>query len=301
MSYIHPAALAARRKYRTRHDAWRFAAPGTPEAKMPGWLDPSATRVRLKEAQEEEARAQQAAAQEQFEHELAQLRWEVKKLKLEHELWLFEQKYSPNQPRDELGRWTSGANSVGDAAAAGTEDRVWLGREYLSDATPDPLWPGAQYAEATSGRYPVNLDEEEAPRGIGHTLREHVGKSDAELMRKLDEDWQRFRTGRFEITEYRPAQGSFLSRESANDFVNRTLEENKETVDRVASGAQDRATLEKRFGYVTGKEAFRANGDAEPYVRSTHGIRMVIRHDLRSENGYRVYTAFPVNEYVTKR
>ena len=57
MSYMHPAALAARRKYWTRHDAWRFAAPGTPEAKMPGWLDPSATRVRLKEAQEEEARA----------------------------------------------------------------------------------------------------------------------------------------------------------------------------------------------------------------------------------------------------
>ena len=57
MSTIHPAALAARRKYWTRPDAYRFAPPGTPEAKMPGWLDPSATRVRLKEAQEEEARA----------------------------------------------------------------------------------------------------------------------------------------------------------------------------------------------------------------------------------------------------
>ena len=257
-------------------------------------------RAPEREPQEEEARAQQAAAQEQFEHELPQLRWEVKKLKLEHELWLFEQKYSPNQPRDELGRWTSGANSVGDAAAAGTEDESGSGA-ILSDATPGPLWPGAQYAEATSGRYSVNLDEEEAPRGIGHTLREHVGKSDAELMRKLDEDWQRFRTGRFEITEYRPAQESSCLRESSNDFVNRTLEENKETVDRVASGAQDRATLEKRLGYVTGKEPFRANGDAEPYVRSTYGIRMVIRDDLRSENGYRVYTAFPVNEYVTKR
>src|ERR1044072_271332 len=61
LSYIHPAALEARRKYWTRHDAWRFAAPGTPEAQMPGWLDPSMTRVRLKEAQEEEARAAFAA------------------------------------------------------------------------------------------------------------------------------------------------------------------------------------------------------------------------------------------------
>jgi hypothetical protein len=122
MSYIHPAALEARRKYWTRPDAYRFAAPGTPEAKMPGWLDPSATRVRLKEAQEEEARAQAAAEQEQFEHEL----------------WLFEQKYSPNQPRDELGRWTSGANSVGDAAAAGTEDGSGSS-EVLSDASLDPI------------------------------------------------------------------------------------------------------------------------------------------------------------------
>jgi len=54
MSYIHPAAVAHRRDLYTRHDAWRVA----PEAKMPGWLDPSATRVRLKEAQEEEARAE---------------------------------------------------------------------------------------------------------------------------------------------------------------------------------------------------------------------------------------------------
>jgi len=51
MAWIHPAAVEHRRKLFTRADAYRFAAPGTPEAKMPGWLDPSATRVRLKEAQ----------------------------------------------------------------------------------------------------------------------------------------------------------------------------------------------------------------------------------------------------------
>jgi hypothetical protein len=66
--------------------------------------------VRLREAQEEEARAQAEAAQEELERELLQLRWEVKKLKLEHELWLFDQKYSPSQPRvpagsREGGRW----------------------------------------------------------------------------------------------------------------------------------------------------------------------------------------------------
>ena len=59
--------------------------------------------------------------------------------------------------------------------------------------------------------------------------------------------------------------------------------------------------MEKRFGYVTGKEAFRSNADADPYIRNTYGVRVVIRHDLRSERGYRVYTSFPVNEYVTMK
>ena len=52
MTYFHPAWLEHQRKRYLRADAYRFAAPGTPEAKPPGWLDPSMTRVRLKEAQE---------------------------------------------------------------------------------------------------------------------------------------------------------------------------------------------------------------------------------------------------------
>ena len=55
MSYVNPAWLEHQRTLQ-RADAYRFAPPGSPEAKPPGWLDPSATRVRLKEAQEEEAR-----------------------------------------------------------------------------------------------------------------------------------------------------------------------------------------------------------------------------------------------------
>ena len=115
---MHPASLEARRKNWTRPDAYRFAPPGSPEAKMPGWLDPWATRVRVKEAQEEEARAQEAAAQEEFERELLQLRWEVKKLKLEHELWLFEQKYSPNQPRSPTGNPDGGGGRVEASVSA---------------------------------------------------------------------------------------------------------------------------------------------------------------------------------------
>src|SRR5436853_1166584 len=93
-----------------RADAYRFATPGTPEAKPPGWLDPSMTRVRWKEAQEEEARAQKAAAQEEFEREVAQLRASHERVKqdlaeINYELaWrTFLRKYSPNQRRVPAG------------------------------------------------------------------------------------------------------------------------------------------------------------------------------------------------------
>src|SRR5947208_1634285 len=106
MTYFHPAWLEHQRKRFTRADAYRFAAPGTPEAKPPGWLDPSATRVRLKEAQEEEARAQEAAEQEALEREVAALRASHERarimladVKFELALRALGRKYSESQPR----------------------------------------------------------------------------------------------------------------------------------------------------------------------------------------------------------
>src|SRR3954469_19531329 len=72
-----------RRKLYERQDAWRLAPPGTPEARMPGWLDPSATRVRLKEAQEEARAAFGAqvadlrASHERLKAELAEISYEL--------------------------------------------------------------------------------------------------------------------------------------------------------------------------------------------------------------------------------
>ena len=63
MSYMHPAALEHRRKYWLRPDAYRFAAPGTPEAKMPGYLHPWAAVARAEKAAQDEARARVAAEQ----------------------------------------------------------------------------------------------------------------------------------------------------------------------------------------------------------------------------------------------
>lgn len=138
------------------------------------------------------------------------------------------------------------------------------------------------------------MNEEEV-RG-GHTLRDHVGKTDDELLDVVRTDWIRRTVGRFEITDFRLAEGSFSSAESANDFVNRTLEDNRGSVDQVASGREASVTLDKRFGYPTGREAFRPFGDSEPYMRNTYGVRVIIQHDATASGGYRVRISFPINE-----
>ncbi|TMI99425.1 MAG: hypothetical protein E6G97_22820 [Alphaproteobacteria bacterium] len=123
MSYANPIWLEGRRKYWTRPDAYRFAPPGSPEAKMPGWIDPWMTRVRAKEAAEDAA-----AEQEEFEREVLALRHDFAKLKLEYELRCFQRKYSPDQQRSpkgnpDGGQWTSGSGGShpanGDASQSG--------------------------------------------------------------------------------------------------------------------------------------------------------------------------------------
>ena len=182
---------------------------------MPGWLDPSATRVRLKEAQEEEARAQAAAAHEEFERGLLELRWLVKSLRTDLLLRELRQKYSPDQPRDELGRWTSRASRLGDAAAA---DNNVDSDEVPSDANPDPIRPGAQYAQNEPRGRPIDLLEEQ--RLGGHAIEGHVGKSQQFLLNRARElalaaerkgDW-------FDGIRV----GSFSSLEAANRLVNAT-------------------------------------------------------------------------------
>jgi hypothetical protein len=138
------------------------------------------------------------------------------------------------------------------------------------------------------------LAEEEAIGG--HTLRRHTDRTDDSLIDWLNSDYKRIRTGNLEITEFPEAEGAFRSREDANDLVNQVLQRNKDKVDQVAAGKLDYAKLQHRFGSVTGREAFRPNGDSEPYIRDTYSVRVVIRHDKRSWRGYRVHTAFPVND-----
>lgn len=97
------------------------------------------------------------------------------------------------------------------------------------------------------------------------------------------------------ITVARRAQGSFLSIEDANNFVNRVLEDNHAAVMDVAPGRLQEAEFIKRFGYVTGKEAYRPDPNSEPFIRPTYEVFVHIETDSRSRNGFRVFRAFPMN------
>ncbi|HXO72774.1 MAG TPA: RNase A-like domain-containing protein [Bradyrhizobium sp.] len=112
----------------------------------------------------------------------------------------------------------------------------------------------------------------------------------------MNADYERSTSGNLEITRFRDAEGSFATREQANDYVNQLLKLERDKVDQVATGAAKRLKLESRIGSVTGYEAFRLNGDSDPYIRDTYGVRAIIIHDSRSQRGYTVRTAFPVNQ-----
>jgi Phage portal protein/Bacterial CdiA-CT RNAse A domain len=179
-------------------------------------------------------------------------------------------KYRQDQPRTpagngrESGRWVDGGGASGE---------------------------GVQLAQTAGERqYSVNLKEEELKGG--HTIRDHVGKSDSELLAVVQRSIIRTPF----VTLSKKSQSSFASLEAANDFVNRLLEENMDKVDAVASGKMKDTWLERRFGYPTGKEAFRPGPELDPYIRPTYNAGVFILHAPGTTQGYRVLTAYPTND-----
>jgi hypothetical protein len=286
MATIHPDAIAHHRKRWLRHDAYRFAPPGSPEAD-PGLSHPWAEVARREQAAADGAKARALAEQDEFEREVlalraanARVRIMLADLKFELALRALGRKYSPDQPRvpagnPDGGQWTDGGGEQS------RDERV-----VLSDASPDPVVPGAQYAAARSG-YRVDLLEEES-RG-GHTMEKHVNRSPEALIAQVRE-----------IFDQRPhahdvRSGSFPSIEAATKLVSSTLAQNQTVVDRIASGELTRALVISDFGSVTGTEAVMATSRSQPYFQDTYRVGAVIVHDPLSPSGYRIISAFPTN------
>jgi hypothetical protein len=299
-----------------RPDIARWMKPGVD----PADVIPALARERAqKEAAKERARAAEDAAFEAaIEHARrvqAALRAEVDELKAARARQRLEEaKYSPSQPRIPKrnpggGQWTrigggggpspstDMAPPMGDvdigAGSSETDGLFNIGGTGTDSANSSDGVLKVVAADESGQRYSVDLEEEDA-RG-GHGKSKHVGKTDSELIDVLNGDYLRRQSGNLEITEFREAEGSFASLEQANELVSQALKRNTDEVDKVAAGKIKGAKLEERFDFVTGKEAFRPNGDSDPYIRDTYGVRVVIRHDTRSWRGYRVQTAFPVN------
>jgi hypothetical protein len=308
-----------------RHDIKRFLKPGTDPA------DVFPALARRRDA-EDAAFAAKIAKHRQvlaaLREEVASMRADLLRRRLAEQI-----KYSPTQPRvpggnPRGGQWTDRSGGQGMVAGpsqdAGQSQDADLalpmgnidvgdvsGSSELGDLfqiTPSDTRTDAGNlsdsivkvaADNSERRYSVDLREEEA-RG-GHTLRDHVGKTDDYLIGVMNSDYKRFQSGNLEITEFRDAEGSFATREQANDHVNQLLKLESDKVDQVATGVEKRLKLESRIGSVTGKEAFRPNGDSDPYIRDTYGVRAVIINDSRSPRGYTVRTAFPVNERPGRR
>jgi CDI toxin RNase A-like protein len=78
--------------------------------------------------------------------------------------------------------------------------------------------------------------------------------------------------------------------------VNATLARNPAVVEKVASGLSTRELVTAIFASKTGIEAYRPSEHAEPYLRDTYGVGVVIVHDPSSAKGYLILTAYPRND-----
>lgn len=182
--------------------------------------------------------------------------------------------YHVDQPRVPAGNPNGGQWADGDAGD---------GYDFDDDARI------VRISDDADRRYTVLLSEEKL-RG-GHTLREHVSKTDAQMVARVQASKRSFPF----VTYGLKRNGSFESIEIANDLVNRTLEMNAFEVDDVATGRKYDAFLTSRFGYKTGREAYTA-GQLEPYMRTTYGVGVYILHEPRNPRGYRIHTAYPRND-----
>jgi hypothetical protein len=167
--------------------------------------------------------------------------------------------FSPNQPRDDHGRWT---NSNGSAP------------------------------QNTSDRNPGIIELQNEGKDGKHAIDEHVGKSDEYLLNRI----QSSRIHGLFVAAGLQAAGTFPSLDAANKLVSSTLADSETEIAKyLASNRNSPLAIDKYFASPTGREAYANSGRSAPYMRDTTGVRAVIRRDPSTSRGYSIVTAFPVN------
>ena len=274
-----------------RHDYARWLKPGTDPAEVYPHLK------RQREAAEDAAFAAKIAASRRV---LAELRAEVNELRAAlARRRLEEAKYSPSQPRvpsgnPRGGQWTdrSGGQSTGTSPAQpmGNVDIGDVsGSSEVGDLfqikPDDTRVDGVQLAGE-----PIDLLEQEQ-RG-GHAISEHAGRTYDDLKSRARENAQNILD---RGDDFRGARvGSFTSVQSANRLVNSTISDNQDKIDQAMRDGEPGVLISKSFKSPTGYEAYLARAHAEPVIRNTFSVEVLIRPDLGSARGWRVHTAYPV-------
>jgi len=181
-----------------------------------------------------------------------------------------ERRYAPDQPRVPAGNADGGQWTDGGSGFGGTR-------------------PGRPSTLVAQG-YGVNLtDEPEA----AHIISEHVGRSPTYLAARLRQ-MLADTTGQGN-SGAGLAVSSFPSLEAAQKLVNSTLGRNGETVAAVARGDLPGAILDADFAAPTGYEQYAISEHAQLVARTTHGVRVVIRHDPSQAKGFAIVSAYPSN------
>ncbi len=205
------------------------------------------------------------------------------------------QKYNADEPRvpkgnPGAGRWTGQGGDAARTRAADASEHPSQPDQAASDAE-----PGVQVAAGTGGPgYPIDLQQEETPHGIGHTIERHVGKSEEYLLSRLSDQLQSIQA-LGDTARGLKGRGSFSSLQAANDLVNATVDDNRDKVDLVIGGLSPIQQLDKEFGYPTGYEAFAERERSTPFIRETYSVRVIIVRDQNSARGYGILTAYPTN------
>jgi hypothetical protein len=137
---------------------------------------------------------------------------------------------------------------------------------------------------------PIDLLEQQQ-RG-GHAISEHAGRTYDYLKSRSRENGQNILD---RGDDFRGVSvGSFTSVQSANRLVNSTISGNQDKIDQAIRDGEPGITISKRFTSPTGYEAYLSRPHAEPYIRDTFGVKVVIRPDPGSARGWRVQSAYPI-------
>jgi HK97 family phage portal protein len=209
----------------------------------------------------------------------------------------FEARYAPDQPRVPAGSSTGGQWTGGGVGGGGSV----TGSVSLLDApeqvavnvdanVADDLGIGRLFERI--GELVINLLDEEGGAHEGHAIRDHIGKSDAQLKNATRNTVKKI----LGIWVWKDQIGSFSSLTAANKLVNATLANNRALIKDIIEGRIGGGIAEAWFDAPTGYQSYLSKPEAEIEIRTTYGVRVVLVRDGSAKQGFRIKTAYPIYE-----